>query len=276
MVCLMPQYFARLASHWPLVALLTRRRIAARYRGSLLGALWVVLLPAAMVTLFTLVFTRFLPVRWPGTAASAQDPLHAAVNIYLGLLLYNYAAENLSTAPHLILEHPQYVKKIAFPLELLAYVNALSPLIPLTAGLLIVLLLAAFDPAAHFTTLWALPLYWLPLLIWAVALQWSLGALTVFVRDLVQLIPPLSTALMFFSPVFYSTATLPEPWPKLLFLNPLTPAIEASRQLLYPLTPTSVLPPLTPTLLSLGAALLAAAAARHLFVRLKPGFADVL
>jgi lipopolysaccharide transport system permease protein len=262
--------------HRSLILLFTRRRIAARYRGTLLGRLWMVLLPLAMALLFTLVFTHFLPVRWPSAQTTAAHPLHTAINIYLALTLFNYLTENLTSAPHLILEHPQYVKKVVFPLAIFAYVNAAAAAIPLAAGLAVTLLLALFDPQAHLAYLWALPYYLLPMPLWALAIHWLLGALTVYLRDIGQLIAPLTTALMFLSPIFYSAATLDAHWQKLLALNPLTVAIESARQLLYPLDPAHPFPSPIPTLLSLGGAIAAALLGRLLFNRLQPGFADAL
>ncbi len=262
--------------HRALILLFTRRRIAARYRGTLLGRLWMVLLPLAMALVFTLVFTYFLPARWPSAQTTAAHPLHTTINIYLALTLFNYLAENLASAPNLILEQPQYVKKVTFPLAIFAYVNAAAAALPLAIGLAITAALALFDPQAHFTYLWALPYYLLPLPFWAVAIHWMLGALTVYLRDIGQLIAPLTTALMFLSPIFYSAATLEAHWQKLLALNPLTVAIESARQLLYPLDPSHPFPSPLQTLLSLGGAIAAVLLARHLFNRLQPGFADLL
>lgn len=261
----------------PIISL-TRRRIAARFRGSLLGAAWIILLPLLMVALFTIVFTHFLPVRWPSLQNTDQiSPLHTALNIYLGLIVFNFVAENLASAPSLVLENPNYVKKIPFPLTILAYINTAASVVPLLAGLIAAITLAFFDPLARPVNLLLAPLYWLPLLVWAVAIHWLFGAISVYVRDILHLIPPLTTALMFLSPIFYSAETLPAPWNTLLTFNPLTPAIEAARVLLYPPEPSVLLfPDPFPSLLSAGGALITAVLARRFFHYLKPGFADVL
>ncbi|WP_217126767.1 ABC transporter permease [Hydrogenophilus thiooxidans] len=266
-----------------LILTLTKRRVASRYRGTILGVAWSLLLPLLMVTVFTLVFNHFLHVRWPSTAiaeSASAESLHAALNIYLGLLVFNYAAETLGSAPYLVLEHPHYVKKILFPLPILAYVHAASTLLPLFGGTLVAALLALWDPAAHPARLILLTLYWLPLPLWALTLYWLIGSIGVYLRDIAHLIPPLSTALMFLSPVFYTATTLSEPWHTLIYLNPLTPAIESARALLFPSTlSTAALIPLpdpSPTLISLTAATLFCYLARRLFVKLQSGFADVL
>ncbi len=255
-----------------LIAALLRRKIAARYRGTWLGGLWMVLQPLAMVAVFTLIFDRFLKVRWPTAGAGEDTALDAAINIYLGVLVLNYAAENLTCAPSSILEHPQYVTKIVFPLPVLGMVNALAALMPLVAGLLVIAWFAAVSPKAHLGDLWLLPLYLAPLVLWGVALQWLLGALGVYLRDLAQIAPALTLLLMFLSPVFYSLKTVPEPWQVWLTLNPLTLPIEAARALVY----GQGLPAMTSLLGEWLAASLAAGFSRYAFERLRSGFADVL
>lgn len=254
-----------------LVGTLLARRLAARFRGSLLGMGWMLLLPLMMVAVYTLVFDHFLNVRW-NTGGTESHGLAAALNIYLGLLVFNYAAENLTHAPYLVLEHTQFVKKIVFPLPILAYVAALAALVPLVLGLLVVALAASFLPDAHPFALLALPLYWLPLPLFALAAHWLFGAIGVYLRDLAHLLPPLTTILMFLSPIFYPASLIPPRWGWLFTLNPLTLPIENARTLLF----RGELPPLAPTLVLLTIALILAFLARRLFVRLQPGFADVL
>lgn len=253
-----------------LVWSLLRRRIEARFRGSVFGVLWVILLPLALLAVYTLVFNHFLKVRWPGLESATG--LETALNIYLGLLVLNYFAENISGAPQLIQEHAQFVKKIVFPLPVLGYVAALAGLAPLLFGLVIAFLLSFAATGTHPLYLLALPLLWLPLLLWGVGLQWWLGALGVFVRDIAHVASPAVTLLLFLSPVFYSVGTLPAPWNDWLQFNPLTLPIESARQLLF----VGQWPESGSLMLTWLAALVFALSGRWVFARLQPGFSDVL
>ena len=67
---------------------LTKRRILSRYRGSIFGLAWAILLPLAMLAVYSLVFNHFLGVRWPG--AESEGGLSAALRIYLGLIVLNF------------------------------------------------------------------------------------------------------------------------------------------------------------------------------------------
>jgi lipopolysaccharide transport system permease protein len=86
--------------------------------------------------------------------------------------------------------------------------------------------------APHVTTLY-LPLLLLPFALFIMGLNWFLASLGVYLRDVSQFIGVITMSMMFLSPIFYSANALPEAYRNLLYLNPLTPAIEQTRDVLY-------------------------------------------
>jgi lipopolysaccharide transport system permease protein len=50
-----------------LIYRLTRREIEARYRGSILGVVWLFLMPLLMLGVYTFVFKGIFKTRWEGT-----------------------------------------------------------------------------------------------------------------------------------------------------------------------------------------------------------------
>jgi lipopolysaccharide transport system permease protein len=101
---------------------------------------------------------------------------------------------------------------------------------------------------------------------------WALAALGVFLRDVSQFIGVVTTVLMFLSPIFYSGDTLPEQYRKLLQLNPLTPAIQQARDVLF----WGTMPDVTIYCLYLIGASLVAWLGFAWFQKTRKGFADVL
>jgi lipopolysaccharide transport system permease protein len=94
----------------------------------------------------------------------------------------------------------------------------------------------------------------------------------VFIRDLQQSTPLITTVLLFLSPVFYSPAALPEQIRTLLYLNPMTLFIEEARKvLLWGQMPDSRAWMMA-TAISIGLAW----AGFAFFQRLRRGFADVV
>lgn len=249
---------------------LIRRDISARYRGSLMGGLWAIVSPLVMLLVYTFVFGVVFQARWG--AGGGQGNSGFALNLFAGMLVHGLIAECLSRSPALIVQHSSYVKRVVFPLWILPLVVVGGALFQTAIGfgvLLAAMLLLGQLP--HWELL-ALPLLLLPLLLLAVGLGWLLSALGAYVRDIGHLMPMIITVLMFLSPVFYSVEAIPEAYRSWMYLNPLTPAIEAMRALLF----GGDLPSVKGYLTYLGATALFAAATCWIFNRLRRGFSDVL
>ena len=78
-----------------------------------------------------------------------------------------------------------------------------------------------------------LPLVLIPFSMFVLGVSWMLASLGVFLRDISQLVGVVVTALMLLSPIFYPPSALPEDYRHLLYLNPLTPAVEMARDVLF-------------------------------------------
>jgi len=207
-----------------------RRDVLGRYRGSLLGLTWSFLTPLLMLAVYSFVFVGVFRASWPGTPKGSG--VEFALQVFAGLLVFNLFAEVANRAPNLVVEQPNLVKKVIFPVELLAWVTVLSGLFHLlisAATLLVVLLIARGGLPV---TALALPLVLLPFLPMLLGLGWFLSSIGVFVRDVSPVMSMLVSLIMFLSPVFYSVASLD---PEIRFwmnLNPLTLIIEQVRAVL--------------------------------------------
>jgi len=82
-------------------------------------------------------------------------------------------------------------------------------------------------------TILLIPFIFLPLTLLIVGLSWVLASLGVYLRDVSQFVGILTTVLMFLSPIFYPVSALPEKYRSFLLLNPLMPAIEQFRSVLF-------------------------------------------
>lgn len=213
-----------------LVTASIKREIFGRYRGSLLGILWSFFNPLLMLAIYTFVFGTILKARWTVEAGSHME---FALVLFAGLITFNLFAECINRAPSLIISNTNYVKRVVFPLEILPFVIVGSALFHYSISLGIWLLAyLLFYGAPHATALY-LPLILLPLFIFTLGVSWMLASLGVFLRDVSQFIGIVTTAMMFLSPVFYPPSSVPVSYRPLLYLNPLTPAIEYSRDVLY-------------------------------------------
>lgn len=233
---------AVLVRHRDLVLTSVRRELAARFRGTLLGALWQLVQPLLLFAVYGFVFTELLGVRagaGEGTPAGA-----VAVHMFSGVLVWSSVADALSRGTGSVLEQRNLVKKVRFPAQLLPLHAALAALVPLVAGLL------AFAVVAPLCGAWRAPGWELVVLAPALLLAQlllttglglGLAALQVLFRDTQPLVGVLLTVGMFATPVFWipDPGALPgvERWLPLVELNPFHHLLGAWRALLLSLEP---------------------------------------
>ena len=82
----------------------------------------------------------------------------------------------------------------------------------------------------------------LPLAMIALGAMWILASLGVYLRDVGQIVPLLTSVLLFASPVFYRLEALPEHWRNIVQLGPLAVPIEQARRVLLWGQPPEALP----------------------------------
>lgn len=261
----MPASFSSLS----LIRQLTWREIESRYRGSILGAVWSFATPLLMLAVFTFVFAVVFQSRWGQGQTSTTE---FALIIFAGLTAFNLFAEMVSRAPNLVTSQPNLVKKVVFPLEILPVVALGSALFQAAvATSILVTFQIALGTGFHMATL-LLPLLILPLCLFTLGVAWFLAAFGVYVRDVSQIIPPLVTALMFLSPIFYPSSNLPE-WIRPFAANsPLAFSVETVREAVI----FGRLPDPSLWLLGTAGGLIVAGLGYLFFQKTRKGFADVL
>lgn len=256
--------------HRTLIQQFVRREILGRYRGSLLGVGWSFITPLLMLAVYTFVFVGVFKARWPG--AEAGGGTEFALQIFAGLLVFNLFAEVANRAPRLILEQPNLVKKVVFPLETLPWISVLAAVFHLLLGCAVLLLAVGVIRGGLPPSALTLPLVLLPFLPLLLGFSWLFAALGVFVRDIGQMMGLVVNLGMFMSPIFYSSRSLAPEWQIWMHLNPLTLIVEQVRAV--------VLEGLWPNWLALGVYGLLTSAFAVLgalfFQATRKGFADVL
>ncbi len=218
-------------AHRKLIYRLSRREIEARYRGSLLGLAWSVLVPLALLGVYTFVFTVVMPGGKWGVPAGGKG--NVALLMFCGMIVFNLFAECVNRAPWLMLGNVDYIKRVVFPLEAMTWVvvavalfNAMVSGLALLVGYVVFL---GWPPV----TLVAVPLVIIPLVLVTVGVTWFLSSLGVYVRDVAQFVPVIVMIMMFLHPVFYSVEALPRRLQPFLQFSPIAVVIEETRAVLF-------------------------------------------
>lgn len=221
------------ASLWrnrSLILVSIKREVLGRYRGSFLGILWSFFNPLFMLAVYTFVFSVIFKARW---SSGSDSKTEFALVLFAGMIVFNLFAECISRAPALIVGNQNYVKKVVFPLEVLPWIGLGAALFHGAVSLLVWLIAYGFFFGVPQATVLYLPLIFFPFVLFIMGLSWLLASLGVYLRDVGQFIGLIITMLMFISPIFFPASALPEDYRPLLYINPLTPVVEQTRDVLF-------------------------------------------
>lgn len=253
-----------------LILSLAQRDVVGRYRGSWAGLAWSFFNPLLMLAIYTFVFSVVFKTKWD--VAGTGGIRNFAVVLFSGIVVHGFLAECLQRAPALVVGNASYVKRVIFPLDVLAWVTLLSALFH--AAISFCVLLCAQLLLTHSVPVTAvfLPLVLLPYALLSLGATWALSALGVYFRDIGQFTGILSTALLFLAPVMYPASALPASLRSWLYLNPVSFIVEQARAVLM----FGQMPDWAGLSVYAGIALLVAWLGYWFFQRARRGFADVL
>lgn len=203
------------------------REFRARYLNSLLGSVWAVLNPLAMIVIYTVIFSQLMRPRLPGL----DDTMAFSLYLCAGVLPWTYFTELLTRSVTVFLEHGQLLKKVSFPRISLAAILVVSSTINflIIFGLfLVVLALLGRFPG------WVI-LAFLPLLAlqqaFAIGLGILLGTINVFYRDVAHVVGVILQFWFWLTPIVYSMAVLPDQARRLFEFNPMVALVSAYQRI---------------------------------------------
>ncbi|MDR6936857.1 ABC transporter permease [Luteibacter sp. 3190] len=217
------------ARHRTLVGRMAKREIVGRYRGSFIGIFWSFFTPLFMLAVYTFVFGFIFKSRWTGPAAGKLD---FAVILFAGMNMHALFAECAIRAPTLIIENSNFVKKVIFPLETLAWTSVAAGLFHLLISTVVLLSFSLLVRGFFPWTVILFPVVVLAYLPFLAGVVWLSASLGVYLRDLKQAVGVIVPVLMFLAPILYPLESIPADLRWLLYLNPLTVVVEAARDVL--------------------------------------------
>ena len=268
----LPKFFAApirsVMENHRLIRSMARRDILARYRGSFGDVFWTVLNPLLLMATYFFVFGVVLRTRFGADHSSTSFALY----FLAGMLPWLAFSEPAGRAPHVVLEHRNFVKKLIFPLETLPVNQVVAGLVTemFAAGVFLVALLV-IRGSVPLTVIW-LPLLLIPQLLFTLGVCWFLAGLGVFVRDLGQIMGFLLTLWFFITPICYPEASLPGSALFILRKNPMYVLVRGYRSILLENHPPELLP-----LVKLWVVAIALFFLGHAwFYKLRKSFADVI
>ena len=187
--------------HRELFANLFRRNFQAKYRGSVLGIVWSLVTPLALMGVYLVVFGLL----WRGNTIPYY-PLY----LLAGIACWVFFSTSIQAASRALVDSADLVKKVRFPRQLVALSVVATQLVTFGAMLVIVIALSvAFVPRARPYVLLSIPLSLLFVcLVAGVALV--VASLNVLFRDVEHILDTALLPWFFLTPILWSFSELPE------------------------------------------------------------------
>jgi lipopolysaccharide transport system permease protein len=245
----------------PVIRVLAARDFRVKYKQSILGPLWLVVQPLALLAGFVVAFRGLADVKVTGVPY-----LPFAL---VGLSAWAFFQSAMMVGTLSVIANSTYVRftpcpRPAFPI---AAVTSSLPAFGVTAtGALVVT--AVSGNLSPRVLLWPLGLLWLLVLI--LGIVGISSALAVRFRDIVNVLPLVLQLGLLVAPVGYPLSKLSSTFRTIVELNPITGVMEGFRWMVL----AGYDPSVEAILLSLGGTALIAVASWRLFSRLEPTMAD--
>jgi lipopolysaccharide transport system permease protein len=209
---------------------LVRRNIQIRYKGTMIGLVWMVITPLVMLAVYTFVFSVVFKARWG--ADFGESKIAFALILFCGLAVFNIFSESVSSSAAVIANNPNYVKKVVFPMEILPVAAVFSGIFFGFVSLAILITGVGLFMHKFSLAIICLPLVLAPLFLLSCGISWFVASLGVYVRDSTHIIGIALQMLIFVTPIFYGIDMVPESFRLILFFNPLTIIVQAARHIL--------------------------------------------
>lgn len=195
-----------------------KREFQERYTGSILGVLWSVFQPLAMILVYTLIFSQVMMTKLQG-----MESMPFAYSIYLcaGLLTWNLFNETLMNLVNVFFRNANLMKKVSFPRVCLPTITVLSSFSNFIIGFMLFWFFLIIIGKFPYLLIPEIILVLAVQSVFAVGLGLGLAVLNVFFRDVGQMLGVVTQFWFWFTPVVYPVGIIPEAMRWLLNLNPM-------------------------------------------------------
>jgi lipopolysaccharide transport system permease protein len=205
-----------------------RREFRLRYAGSVLGALWQVLSPLAMIAVYTVIFSELMRARLPGI----DDRFAYAIFVCCGLLPWTMFTEVLTRSQMMFIDNANLLKKASFPRSCVPAIVVASALTNFAVVYAVFLALIAASGHWPGWPVLALPVPILLLCLLGLAIGVFLGIAHVFFRDVGQVLAIALQVWFWLTPIVYPVQALPAEYQRWIGANPVTPIVAALQDVL--------------------------------------------
>jgi lipopolysaccharide transport system permease protein len=205
-----------------LLYFLVWRDVKIRYKQTVLGVLWAVLLPLLQTFLFTEIFGRFAKIKTDGNYSYA-------VFVLAGLIPWTFFSQALTLGSQSLINQQHLMTKVYFPRLYVPAAAVGGCLVDFMIGMALYAAVLIYSGITPPIDIIVLPLLVILTIIASLGVVFLLAALTVSYRDFKYIVPFAVQVLMYVSPVIYPASLLPAKYRPFLGLNPMAGIIDGFR-----------------------------------------------
>ena len=208
---------------------LAKNDFRKRYAGSIFGALWAMVQPVITVVMYYIVFDRI----FHQSMVSDGQKIPYVLFLTSGLVPWFFFSDALSSGTASLLEYNYLVKKVVFKISVLPIIKIIAALFThafFTGILMLIAVLSGHGPSV----------YWLQLIyytfaefIFVLGLCYATCAITVYFRDLQQIIGIILQVGMWATPILWDINILPDRVKTLIKMNPMAYIVGGYRASVY-------------------------------------------
>lgn len=216
--------FKEVIDYKQMIYSLVRKDLRGRYKGSVLGFLWTFLNPTFQLLIYTFVFSVILH----------SDIEKFYLYLFVALIPWIFFQSSVSGGATAITSQKDLVKKIYFPRQVLPISYVTSCFINMLFCFIIIFAVVLISGVGmNITAIFCLPIVMVVEYIMALGMAFISSAVTVYFRDLEHILGLVTMAWMYFTPILYSISIVPKRLLPIYYINPMTPIVEAYRDILY-------------------------------------------
>jgi ABC-type polysaccharide/polyol phosphate export permease len=188
-------------AHREIIYTLAERDFRAQYKQASLGILWALLSPVATLIIFVFVFSKVV--------SFGTEGIPYALFTFVGILCWGFFSTSLGNGGQSLLNNKALMAKTQFPRECFPLetmcVQALNTVL---SWVPLALLFVIFGRAPRLTTVWV-PLLMLIEVVFAAGICLAIASIIIQMRDLVQVLPLITSLGLFATPVIWPFSKIP-------------------------------------------------------------------
>lgn len=193
-----------------LVYNMVTKNLKVKYRRSILGVMWTLLVPLGMAGIYYFVFQVIMQVKTE----------HYLLMILSGILPWNFFSQSLGENTVVIVDNVGLVTKVPIPVHSLPFIGSVTNFITLLLSLPVIILASYINGVGLQPSMVVFFVYIAMLFIIGYSLSTVLAIAYAYLRDLRHIISVLLSLWFFATPIVYNVDMIPENYRWLVFANP--------------------------------------------------------